>query len=398
MSPTAAIEPKALLAAPRDAKAPASSVLVEVAREHGISPLRQMREMFALAFGPARLALADYHTYGMFDPDIPMPAKKEYVGARGSYLINARLNLDDLTISRGFVGDKVMYTALLRQLGLPTTRTQAVASVDRGFGDIPALRDPGALKTWLLNDAAFPLFGKPCEGRGSVGSALFSGIEEAQIVMGNGRRADLDGFCAEVFTDYPEGFIFQTALRQHDDLTRIAGPSIGTMRVVTIRDGDGIRVLYTVWKVPAPDAMSDNFWQKGSMVVEVDPAGVLGRCRIGTGLEGRWINAHPVSGEEFAGRRVPHWSAIMEAARAGHALFPEFGVVGWDIAVTPEGPVLIECNDNPFHALWQLANGRGIRNAEFMAAFDKVAATSTAILEGKVAVYKQRQRAKGRRG
>ena len=30
----------------------------------------------------------------------------------------------------------------------------------------------------------------------------------------------------------------------------------------------------------------------------------------------------------------------------------------WDIAITPDGTLLIECNENTGHALYQLASGR----------------------------------------
>ena len=271
---TATMHDKALLAAPRDAKAPASATMVEVARAHGLSPIAQMRQMIALRFGPGKIAQPEYYTYGLFDPALSMAQKKEFVGRTGSWQINDRLNPAKLTQSRVFVADKVMYTALLRQLGLATTETQGVAARTRNFGAIAALRDPAALQAFLLHHARFPLFGKPCEGRGSVGSAMLARIEARndgdQIVMGNGRRADLAAFCAEVFADYPEGFIFQTALGQHQTLSDVAGPAIGTMRIVTVRDTDTPRVLYTVWKIPSPDAMSDNFWQSGSMIAQLD--------------------------------------------------------------------------------------------------------------------------------
>jgi len=75
-------------------------------------------------------------------------------------------------------------------------------------------------------------------------------------------------------------------------------------------------------------------------------------------------------------------------------LLPEFGIVGWDIAVTPERPVIIECNDNPHHVLCQQAKGCSIRNAGFMSVPDCAAARSQAILDHKVTVFQSREKAK----
>ena len=394
---TKTLQNKVLLAAPRDDSPPSSSVMVGVARAHGLSPLAQLRERIALRFGPGKIAQPEYYSYRLFDPALTMDRKREFVGRIGSWAINDRLNPAKLTGARVFVADKVMYTALLRQLGLATTHTQAVAARVRYFGRIPALRDPAALGIFLKDLAQFPLFGKPCEGRGSVGSVLLSGIADGQIVMGNGGRADLDGFCAEVFADYPEGFIFQTALQQHQTLCDVAGPAIGTIRVVSLRDSDVPRVLYAVWKIPSPRAMSDNFWQSGSMLAQVDGQGQVGKAWTGTGLDGRFIDTHPVSGARFDTVQVPQWDKLCTLASDAHALFPEFGIIGWDMAITADGPVIIEANDNPYHALWQMPEGRGIRHADFNQAFDGAAQKSQDILQGKIDMFKIRQRAKGRR-
>ncbi|TNF58915.1 MAG: hypothetical protein EP307_11450 [Rhodobacteraceae bacterium] len=392
---------KALLVAPKDASAPAAQQIVEVARRFGVSPVRQLRERLALKFGPARLDGPEYYANGLYDPAISPEAKKEYVGIKGSYQINVACSPMELTLARATLRDKVMYTALLRQLGLPTTRTQAVAHATRHFGAIPALSDTAAVCDFLMHRARYPLFGKPCEGEASVGSVMIRSLDAGArtLRLANGRDIDLDAFAREIFTDYPEGFIFQDTVRQDPALVAFTGDAVGTMRVVTLRDQDRARVLYAVWKVPSPTAMSDNFWQAGSMVAQVDAeTGRVGPCWKGTGLNGGWIETHPVSGLRFEGFRVPHWAQVRDVAERGHQLFPEFGIVGWDIAVGPDGPVIIECNDNPYHVLWQLANRRGIRNAEFMPAFDEAARRSRAILAGKVATYRARVKAKSARG
>jgi glutathione synthase/RimK-type ligase-like ATP-grasp enzyme len=41
---------------------------------------------------------------------------------------------------------------------------------------------------------------------------------------------------------------------------------------------------------------------------------------------------------------------VKEAAK----VIPEMGYVGWDVAFTPNGPVLVEANDFPGHDIYQL--------------------------------------------
>ncbi len=386
---------KTLLGAPLDPAPAASETMVAVARDHGVSPFRQMREMMSLRFGPGKLANHEYYSTGVFDPDISAEDKKRYVGKIGSFEINVAASPMKLTESRAFLRDKVMYTALLTQLGLPTTHTQAVVHSTRHFGTLPVLRAAQDVEQFLRETAKYPLFVKPCEGAGSVGSALVTKIDGDVLTLGNGRQADVAGFSQEIVEDYPEGFIFQDAIEQHPDLVAMTGDAVGTMRVVTTRDKNGIAPLYTVWKVPSPRAMSDNFWQSGSMVALIDDeTGKVTRCNIGSGLSAEFIEAHPVSGVAFAGFQIPHWDQVQRIACDGHGLFPEFGIVGWDIAVGPDGPVIIECNDNPYHVLWQLASGQGIKTPSFEARLKAANAESDDILRSKIDTFQARERAK----
>ncbi|MEO9575136.1 MAG: sugar-transfer associated ATP-grasp domain-containing protein [Tateyamaria sp.] len=386
---------KVLLAAPKDPRPAAAETMVAVARSCGIGPFGQMREMAALRWGPGKLASHEYFSTGAYDTKLSKAEKRAYVGKIGSYELNLAASPLKLTGTRAFVRDKVMYTALLNQLGLETTQTQAVVHADRLFGNIPTLRSPSEVETFLRETAKYPLFAKPCEGAASVGSALIEARDGDLLKLGNGRQADVASFAHEIIEDYPEGFILQSAIIQHPDMVAMTGASVGTLRVVTLRDESGIAPLYTVWKVPSPKAMSDNFWQSGSMVALIDDdTGCVRKCNIGSGPAAQWIEKHPTSGLAFEGYQIPHWGKVIDAACAGHGLFPEFGIVGWDIAVGPDGPVIIECNDNPYHVLWQLAAGEGIRNDHFLPRFKAAAARSDAILRGKVATFQARQAAK----
>ncbi len=389
---TATAPAKALLAAPQAPKPPAAETMVRIARDFGISPLRQMREIFSLRFGPGRLAAHEYVSTGAFHPDLDAEAKREFVGKMGSFHLNSKMSPADLTICRPFLRDKMLYTQLLRAVGIPTVHTQAIVHDTRGLGEIPALRTVDAVVTFLTNEASFPLFGKPVEGSGSVGSVLIEAVDAAgkMLRLGNGKDMDLHAFAQEVIEDYPEGFLFQSAIQQHPDMQNITGAAVGALRLVTLRDAEGIKPLYALWKIPSPTAMSDNYWQNGSMIAEVDNSGRVMHCVQGTGPDYTRIEKHPVSEAVFADIQIPHWNALNKTALDAHALFPEFGIVGWDIAIGQDGPIIIEANANPHHVLYQLASGRGIKNADFMPQFEAVASESQRILKSKIKLMNER--------
>jgi hypothetical protein len=391
---------KCLVTPPINAAPAAVETIVDIARRYGVSPITQMREWAVLRMARGKLDSHEYYTTGAFRPDQTMEQKKEYVGHTSSFRVNEACSPLKLTEIRAFVRDKLPYSELLRQYGIPVTETQAVMHTGRFFGRIPTLRTPEDVKAFLRNDARYPLFAKPVEGRESVGSARIDaiGADGRDLHLGNGKVVDLDVFVREIVQDYPEGYIFQTAIHQHEALSAITGPIIGTMRYITIWDGDWPRLLYAVWKIPAPGAMSDNYWQSGSLVGKLErETGKLLGVRRGMAHQIEDLTEHPVSGASFDGFVFPHWQEIERVACDAHAIFPEFGLVGWDMAVGPDGPIIVEANDNPFHNLYQITHDRGVRHPEMDEVFARAAARTQGILRTKIDAYQARKRVRAGR-
>ncbi len=363
--------PSSLLEGPQNAKTAQSPVIAQVAKQCGVSPLKQMREIFALRFGARKISGPEYYSLRMFDPDLA--EKSSFVGQVGVNTLNAAMNPPVAVPTRAFVGNKLLYTELLAKLGLGTSTNQALVSTFRSVGALPVLRDAAALAGFLRNDAHYPLFGKPHHGSLSEGSVRLNAIEGDMLSLADGRSLNVDAICKDVMAQYSGGFMLQTALDPHPDMAKIAGMAVGCVRVVTVNDGTGPKAAYALWKLPAPDAMSDNFWQDGSLLAMLDlETGHVTRCQRGTGLNVETFEEHPVSGTPVVGAVLPFWAETVELATQAHAVFPEFGVCGFDIAVTPDGPKVLECNDNPSHMLYQMAAAKGIHSADLTPLWDKV--------------------------
>lgn len=364
MTDTGIQAPKgALLDGPGQAQRAKTPMIAQVAREYGVSPLRQMRDIFSMRRGAQKLSGPEYYSMRLFDPAKSDADKRAFLGQAGVNAINTRMNPPVAVATRAFVGNKLLYTQLLEQLGIPTARTQALVSKYRDAGKLPVLRDTDAISAYLRDEAVYPLFGKPHHGSLSEGSVRIDGRDDEMLRLGNGATRHIDRFAQEVMDRYPGGFLFQSALTPDPVMARIAGPAIGCVRVVTVNDGTGPQPAYAIWKMPAPKAMSDNFWQAGSLLAHLDlVTGEVLTCMRGTGLGAETFSDHPRSGEPVVGVTLPHWAETLQVACDAHAVFPEFGVCGFDVAVTADGPRVLECNDNPSHMLYQLGAGRGLMN------------------------------------
>lgn len=245
------------------------------------------------------------------------------------------------------------------------------------YGNIPVTGSAAGLQSFLEEAAQYPLFCKPVSASKSVGSVLIERLESGDLIFGNGRRFPIEEFCSEIARDYPMGYLLQSAIRQHPDMSDVIGTAVGTVRIVTVREQTRPGVLYGLWKIPSPDAMSDNFWQDGSILAPIDTgSGRTGQCRTGSDADARDVHTHPVSGRPLTGVEIPYWKDACDAVARAHALFPQFGVIGWDVSITEDGPLIVEANQNPFHSLYQIANLRGIGNPDFQPIFDRTTAKS----------------------
>ncbi len=356
---------KALLEGPGGVEKPTDSNVAEVAKNYGVSPLRQMKEIFSMRFGSQKLGANECYDLMIFDPAHDKKAKRAFLGQGGMNALNLEMNPDRLMDKKNFIGNKLMYTDHLRKSCIPTTQTQAF--VLAGYSKDPnfVLSDVGAIAAFLRDKAQYPLFGKPMGGSLSVGSVRIDGMSEGQLMLGNGSRVPLEEFAKDVLEQYKDGYLLQTGLQPHPDMQRIIGDVVGSIRVVTVNDGSGVKPAYAVWKIPSPAAMSDNFWQDGSMLSLVDICdGTVLNCHRGKGPSAEFLEKHPQSKQPIVGFQVPHWTNVIDSAIAAHELFPEFGIFGFDIAITDNGPVIMECNDKPNHMIYQYPARRGMQNQD----------------------------------
>jgi glutathione synthase/RimK-type ligase-like ATP-grasp enzyme len=76
-----------------------------------------------------------------------------------------------------------------------------------------------------------------------------------------------------------------------------------------------------------------------------------------------WLDRHPNSGAQIQGRIVPQWAEMRDLAERAHRAFDDRVVVGWDIAPTPDGPILVEGNGGPDFDIIQRTRRAGLANS-----------------------------------
>lgn len=183
-------------------------------------------------------------------------------------------------------------------------------------------------------------FCKPLTGIAGRGSFCL-GIDGGRLVI-NGEEASIGALRQRLRGRY----LFQERLVQHPRMAELHAASINTLRLVTCRCHDRVDLISANIRMGTNGKVVDN-WSSGGIVIAVDQAsGILapeGFFKPGYG--GR-VRRHPTSGVIFEGFEVPQYRACVELVKAIHSHFYGIHSIGWDVVITPSGPVVIEGNDD----------------------------------------------------
>lgn len=170
--------------------------------------------------------------------------------------------------------------------------------------------------------------------------------------------ADLDPWIAR---RRHNGWIVQQCMAVHPDLAELSPGALPTLRIVTVRNEHGVfEVVDMALRLSlASDRAADNF-NMDNLVAPVGQDAVLGPALRRTGGGFTELERHPQTGAAIAGARIDLFHAARELAVRAHGHFADHALIGWDIGLSADGPVLIEGNWNPGYNVLQLVSGRGI--------------------------------------
>lgn len=144
-----------------------------------------------------------------------------------------------------------------------------------------------------------------------------------------------------------QGFLLEERIVGHPGLAKFNPSSVNTCRVVTFLKHDGeVSIALAVLRIGVKGKNTDN-WHTGGIAASIDPrTGIIGEGAIRPEFGGTRHASHPDSGITFKGEKIPDWEKIAALTMKAARMTPFIRTVGWDVAPTPEGPVIIEANFN----------------------------------------------------
>lgn len=161
---------------------------------------------------------------------------------------------------------------------------------------------------------------------------------------------------SQVYDDmknYPDSpaYLIQRRIKNHPAIVEFTGKHmLQTMRIVTyVNRHFQPEILFTAFKFILGEAVVDNF-RRGEInntYAFIDAAsGRIDLCVLKhkNGQPADLVALHPVTQKPFRDFNIPFWSESLEAARQAAVQFLPIRCVGWDIAITEQGPSIIEGN------------------------------------------------------
>lgn len=208
------------------------------------------------------------------------------------------------------------------------------------------------------------LFVKPRMGLAGEGAERFRWHGEA-FESDRGCRIgpkDLDAYLVTRAENEKRTLLVQPVLLNHPNLHVETNAALATVRLVTGRSADGDVVpIYGFIYFARPDAIT----AKGGHVALIDVArGQL----ISAPLKEIW-GAKLFSYHQFTddASMLPDWDALLIHTKVAHNACPNFVFVGWDVALTDRGPMLLEGNAGWSADEYQSLTGEPLgNNAKFI--------------------------------
>lgn len=200
-----------------------------------------------------------------------------------------------------------------------------------------------------LNDG-FEAFESFCQGKTCFFAkepSSFGGLGVMKVSLEN---ADLKALFKDLKAK--KLFLAEEAIVQHEEMNKLCRRSVNTIRIVTLLSDKGnANFVYALIRVGSGKNDVDNVTSGGMYTLLSRSGGITHPLFCDKTVS--YYTTHPNTGAEFIGFKVPYFAEALELCKKAALVEKRMRYVGWDVAITPTGPVLVEGNNLPGYDMCQ---------------------------------------------
>lgn len=307
-----------------------------------------------------------YYTYG-FDrkemtqekmdsyitPYYPFLRRIDFLNFQNPYYDNFNGKMTCRVINQ----EKFYFYLFLSRLGIPTPKVfcfiknKTVLYANESFKVDKTSTVKEQLKAIFSND--MDAFAKPSDGM--LGRGIFKlRIQDGSIYIDGVQHTMDDLIEAVLSADY----LIQERIVQHEKMSALCSSSVNTIRLQTVMDKDGNVIPFGPGVRIGRKGSSVDNWALGGVFVGIDSEteklkdiGIL-KPKYGTK-----VTEHPDTHITFKGYDIPYYKEAEKMVVELHKVLFRSHSIGWDVAITENGPVIIEGNDRWEISLIQAVHG-----------------------------------------
>ncbi|GGW38684.1 sugar-transfer associated ATP-grasp domain-containing protein [Arenibacter certesii] len=159
-------------------------------------------------------------------------------------------------------------------------------------------------------------------------------------------------------------YLYNEVITQHPKLNAIHGTSINSLRILTYIHNGEVNIISSIFRLGTAGAVVDNT-SSGGLFIGIDDKTETLKKEGYRNLEfgGEVLTKHPDTNFEFLGFKMPYYKEACELVKKATAVIPN-RLIGWDVAITPTGPIIIEGNAHPDLFAADVAYGGLLKNKQ----------------------------------
>jgi hypothetical protein len=190
----------------------------------------------------------------------------------------------------------------------------------------------------ILSINSEKIFVKPVDGEGGNGIYIFTRGEDGLFRTKDNILLD-HIFLKEIRN---RDFIIQSGVNQNEYLSKMYPSSVNTFRIATENLNGKARIICGTLRIGKHGKEVDNGSQGGLVLgIKTDSGTALD---FAITEQGKKYYEHPDTGFKFKDLTVPNWEEVKKFTVSSAEKLATYTYLGWDIALSKEGPLAIETN------------------------------------------------------
>jgi hypothetical protein len=236
------------------------------------------------------------------------------------------------------VSDKLAFATHCEMHGIATVPVIAIARA----GEFDWIQPDARMTDWFV---------KPVDGKGGKGIERWDRVCEKHFESAAGEIVTEEQLIRRLQErSLKTPCLVQPRVVNHPDLRAINNGALATIRALTcMNEEERPELVGAVFRMAIGNNRVVDNLHAGGIVAGIDiKSGMVGPAtNLGDDVKLGWLDRHPDSGAKISGRSLPYWNDLGTFVERAHTAFADRVLIGWDIAATKDGLVVVEANGAP---------------------------------------------------